>query len=193
MSRPRAFDPDEALDKAMHAFWRKGFGATSMTELTEATGVGRQSLYNTFGDKQGLFLAALERYVAATRAVVRDHLLAGDGGIEAIRAHLLAAIARRTSGAGPRCCLAALSALERADDDETRRGVRAVFAIVEDAFVQALVAGMQRGEITTGKSPRELARFLVMSVNGLGVLAAAGTSRAALEPLVDSIVRALRP
>src|SRR5262245_35751076 len=62
MSRPKSFSPDSALDAAMQAFWEKGYGATSLTDLTERMGVQKASLYGTFGDKRALFLAALGRY-----------------------------------------------------------------------------------------------------------------------------------
>ncbi len=64
MARPREFDRDQVVDRAVEVFWRQGFEATSIQDLVEATGLNRGSLYNTFGDKAGLFEAALERYMA---------------------------------------------------------------------------------------------------------------------------------
>jgi len=65
MARPRQFNREESLKNAMVIFWEKGYEATSLNDLLEATGLARQSLYNTFGDKRGLFLASLRRYAEA--------------------------------------------------------------------------------------------------------------------------------
>ncbi len=62
MARHKEFDQDEALQKAMEAFWARGYEATSMQDLVEHMGINRQSLYDTFGDKHSLFLKALDRY-----------------------------------------------------------------------------------------------------------------------------------
>ena len=62
MARPKAFDVERALDRAVEVFWTRGYEATSLCDLLEHMEIGRQSLYDTFGDKHGLFLAALERY-----------------------------------------------------------------------------------------------------------------------------------
>jgi len=62
MARPRTFEPEEALDKAMTVFWRKGYAETSYDDLVSETGVSRKGLYTVFGDKEGLFLAALNHY-----------------------------------------------------------------------------------------------------------------------------------
>ena len=64
MARPKAFDVDQALERAMELFWRQGYLATSLPDLVEHMGIGRQSLYDTFGDKRQLFLQALDRYAA---------------------------------------------------------------------------------------------------------------------------------
>lgn len=64
MARPREFDTDTAVRAALYVFWRKGYAATTMKDLEQATGMGRMSLYNAFGSKEELFLAALERYIA---------------------------------------------------------------------------------------------------------------------------------
>src|SRR5215475_3677477 len=66
--RPREFDADEALDKALHVFWRQGYEGTSLTDLTEAMGISRPSLYAAFGNKEDLFRRALDRYAAGPAA-----------------------------------------------------------------------------------------------------------------------------
>jgi AcrR family transcriptional regulator len=72
--RPRAFDTDEALDQAMRLFWRKGFLGTSLSDLTEAMGISRPSLYAAFGNKESLFRRAVERYFQGPAAYLQDAL-----------------------------------------------------------------------------------------------------------------------
>ena len=84
MARPKEFDIDQVLDRATELFWTKGYEETSMRELEEGLGVGRQSLYSTFGDKRDLFLASLDRYAAIQRARLAP-LLEPDTGLEGIR------------------------------------------------------------------------------------------------------------
>ena len=95
MGRPREFDTDAALEKAMRLFWAKGYEGTSVGDLTETLGISRPSLYAAFGDKQSLFRAALERYAAGpagyvavalgkpTAREVAEHLLRGAADLQA--------------------------------------------------------------------------------------------------------------
>ena len=85
MGRPRKFDREEALDEATRAFWKHGYEATSTNDLLDAMGIGRQSLYNSFGDKKTIFLEVLRRYRRGS-----DHYRADlrAGGRDAIKAHL---------------------------------------------------------------------------------------------------------
>ena len=86
MARPKEFDIDQVLDRATELFWTKGYEETSMRDLEEGLGVGRQSLYSTFGDKRDLFLAALDRYSSLQQERI-EPLLAPDAGLAAIRAY----------------------------------------------------------------------------------------------------------
>lgn len=75
MSRTKEFDPDVVLDRAMELFWERGFEATSMALLTERLGIGRASLYATFGDKHQLYLAALRRYLHGGRNTLSSTII----------------------------------------------------------------------------------------------------------------------
>ena len=77
MARPKAFDPTQALDAALATFWQRGYEKTSLDDLIAATGVGRQSLYDTFGDKRALYLRALDRYRETTQSGLRAALTSG--------------------------------------------------------------------------------------------------------------------
>lgn len=85
MARPREFDEEKALDAAMQVFWEKGFEATSLSDLTSRMGIQRPSIYSTFGDKKGLFEAALRKYTSSHAAYVRNKLQNNSSVKEAFR------------------------------------------------------------------------------------------------------------
>src|SRR5215471_14534569 len=123
MARPKEFDPDEVLERIMEQFWLRGYEATSMDDLVRAAGIGRQSLYNEFGDKRALYLRALDRYGASDGAAVLA-ILAKDAPIretlrEAFDALIDGAIRDRD---GKGCMLLnAATNLSAADGDVKRR------------------------------------------------------------------------
>ena len=109
--RPREFDTDEAIKSAMGVFWSFGYHATSLPELLEATNLSRGSLYAAFGDKHGLFLGALDRYIADSLTGIDAELEPGKDALEGLRA-CLARYVERTSGAvGKRGCLVVATAM----------------------------------------------------------------------------------
>jgi TetR/AcrR family transcriptional regulator, transcriptional repressor for nem operon len=166
------FDRDAALDRAAAAFWRKGYDATSVQDLEAATGLGRGSLYNAFGDKQALFLAALERYAAT---VARPALaLLDDGDARAgVRAMLDALVARMASGEGPRGCLLVNACIASGGDR-----LAGVVADTVRAFETALEAAFRRAQATAQipptADPRALARFYCAVAQSLALMHKAG-------------------
>src|SRR5919199_5772684 len=101
MARPKSFDQDAVLDQAAQLFRERGYEGTSMADLETYLGLGRQSLYNTFGDKHKLFLKALDRYRKEVSDAALVELTAPDAGLEAIRAFFHAAVEAHTAR-GPR-------------------------------------------------------------------------------------------
>src|SRR5215470_16041387 len=137
MGRVREFDADAAVDAAMRTFWERGYEGTSLSDLTQATGVGRQSLYLAFGDKQRLYLAALDRY--------REHffapLVAALAGSVDVRTALREAILPLVDGScvdQPGGCLVVSATTERAHEDaEVRARARAAFSGLQTALIEA--------------------------------------------------------
>jgi TetR/AcrR family transcriptional repressor of nem operon len=191
VARPKAFDRDVALDKAMRSFWRTGFAATTAQDLVDSMGLGRGSLYNAFVSKEQLFHAALRRY-DETQASGQEDLLAQEGSIhERIRMLLMTVVDEETSQSGPRGCLAVNAAVELADrNPEVRELVRAVFERMENALRDAIDAAQRAGEIAADDSPRELARYVLNAMYGLRVLGKTAT-RQALVGIVEITLRAL--
>jgi TetR/AcrR family transcriptional repressor of nem operon len=191
MPRTKEFEPQEALDAAMHLFWRKGFGATSMRDLLDAMCIGRGSFYDTFGDKHTLFLAALDRFEDA-RTSWMDRALEGAGmdGIEEVFRRSIEGLL----GFEPRRgCLLANTAVELAPHDpEVAVRISRYVRRTEEAFTGALAHAREAGEILADGDPKVLARFLVSNLHGLRVLARAGADRRTLEDAARVALQALR-
>ena len=189
MARTKEFEPEKALTRAMDLFWRRGYEATSVHDLLEEMGIGRGSMYDTFGDKRALFLAALDRF-EETRVSRADEILEGSASaVEGIRRLFDTTIEGLVSYEPRRGCLLANTAVELAPHDEQVAGrISRYVRRTEDAFERALVRGRATGEIPADKDPKALARFLVSTLHGIRVLARAGVDRAVLD---DSVRMAL--
>jgi TetR/AcrR family transcriptional repressor of nem operon len=193
VARTKEFEPEKALTMAMDLFWRRGYEATSVHDLLEEMGIGRGSMYDTFGDKRALFLAALERY-EETRVSRADEILEGSASaVEGIRRLFETTIEGLVSYEPRRGCLLANTAVELAPHDEQiARRISCYVRRTEDAFERALVRGRATGEIPADKDPKALARFLVSTLHGVRVLARAGVDRAVLDDSVRTALEVLR-
>ena len=191
MPRTKEFRPDEALDAAMHLFWSKGYGATSMRDLLDGMGIGRGSFYDTFGDKHALFLNALDRFEEVRTSWI-------DGSLEDSGLFGIEEVFRRTVdglvGFEPRRgCLLANTAVELAPcDQEVAARISRYVRRTETAFEGAIVRAREAGEIPEHRDPKVLARFLVSNLHGLRVLARAGVERRTLEDAAGVAIDALR-
>jgi TetR/AcrR family transcriptional repressor of nem operon len=194
MARPKAFDADAALVRAMELFWEQGYAATSMEQLVTAMGISRQSLYDTYGDKHRLFLAAMDSYCAMLEAAMLRPLLAPDAGLQALHDTGMGIIDFLIQFPKRRACLMANTTLELAPHDETVAAkVRTHLATMEAAFRHALTNARTRGEIAGDADCDALARYLVGMAHGLMVLAKSGADRATLTGIANTAVLALRP
>ena len=191
MPRTKEFAPQDALDAAMHLFWRKGFGATSMRDLLDAMCIGRGSFYDTFGDKHTLFLAALDRFEDA-RTSWMDRALEG-AGVDGIEEVFRRAIEGLLGFEPRRGCLLANTAVELAPHDPEVAGrISRYVRRTEEAFTGALARAREAGEISADGDLKVLARFLVSNLHGLRVLARAGADRRTLEDAARVALQALR-
>ena len=185
--RPRGYDPDIALGRALAAFWETGYAATSLDELSAATGMNRPSLYAAFGDKRALYGAALERYRAMGRAAVRA---AGDPERslrEALRALYDGALSLYFSGSGePRGCFLIGTALSEAVRDPGLRDALAeALREIDRAFAARFRAARARGELPAGAKPGSRAKLAVAVLYFLAIRSRAGESRASLKAMTE--------
>ena len=192
VARPREFEEEEVVKAALAVFWRQGYQATSVQDLVEATGVNRGSLYDTFGDKHGLFLevvAYYRRQVTARRLA----LLEGPGGVRERLARFFDEVIEFSVGEGRLLgCLMTNAAVELAPHDrDTALAVAANMSAMEKTFRRLLTAAQKEGDLAPEKSPRDLARFLTATANGLRVMAKVSPERAALKSVVRIALQAL--
>jgi len=188
--RPRSFDKDQALDAALQVFWEKGYEGASLSDLTKAMGVNRPSLYAAFGDKEALFLQVLQRYKAGPMAYVRD-ALSELSARRAIQRLLQGAVEAFSRPRNPHGCLYVHGALACGDEAYTMRQELAKRrAEGELALRRRLMKAKDEGELPADANPADLARFYMTVLHGMAVQASGGASRAALESVAETALRA---
>jgi TetR/AcrR family transcriptional regulator, transcriptional repressor for nem operon len=193
MARPKSFDEDAVLDQAVELFWKRGYEGTSLADLETHLGLGRQSLYNTFGDKQALFLKALERYRSHVGERTLAELNAPGAGIGAIRAFFKASVESLTAPGPRRACLVTNTILERGSEDpDALLRCNHARAALERAFRRALAQAKARRELPNGLDVEATATLLVVQNYGLNVLAKTGASAAELHAAVEALFAGLR-
>ena len=187
MSRPREFDREAVLDRAMTLFWRQGYEATSIQELVEATGVNRASLYATFGDKHGLFLAAVDRYQETVSARRQAILERAGPALDALHSYFEDLLTFSLNDGRRLGCLITNSAVELSTrDGQVEERLRAGVSRLEDAFYRLLRRAEGEGSLPPGRDLRALARFLAGVVQGLRVMARLDPQEDRLRDVVET-------
>ncbi|GAA3148442.1 TetR/AcrR family transcriptional regulator [Nonomuraea roseoviolacea] len=171
MARSKEFDPGAALDAALELFWERGYESTSMADLVERLGIGRASLYATFGGKHELYMKALERFTEVQNPSAVELLSQPGPALPAVR-RLVGSFARQSSSEeGKRGCMIVNAAAELLPrDEEVCRFVDRNWDKLETALTSALIRARAQGELDAGKDPRALARFLIVVLQGMRVM-----------------------
>ncbi|WP_214317237.1 TetR/AcrR family transcriptional regulator [Nonomuraea sediminis] len=186
MARTREFDTEAAVEAAMGVFWRKGYAATSIHDLVEATGVGRGSLYAAFGSKQGLYEAALTRYAERSGAANAARLDRAAPVREVLRGLLLALVDATVLDPERRGCLITNTATERVPHDPVAaRVVGQALDRQAESVTAVLRRARDQGELAPGTDVTALADLVVTTVQGVRVLGKAGADRRRLVAVVD--------
>jgi AcrR family transcriptional regulator len=187
--RPREFDADEALDKALHVFWCRGYEGTSLSDLTEAMGISRPSLYAAFGNKEELFRRAMDRYSEGPAAYTHEAL--NESTARAVVERLLRATADSlTDPCNPRGCLGVQAALSCGDAAQSvKEELCARRAASEAALRQRLERAKAEGDLSDGADPADLARYVTTITQGMSVQASGGASRSDLQKVVDMALK----
>ncbi len=184
--RPRAYEPDVALGKALDLFRKEGFAATSLDDLSAATGMNRPSLYGAFGDKRELFIKSYQRYREDARAamagIFRDEL-----PIRQRLARIYAvALDIYLSGDSPRGCFTVMTAASEAvSDPEIRAMVLEGLAELDKAFAACFRRAKEKGELPASADPAVLAQIASATIHTIAIRARAQTPRKELEAIVN--------
>jgi AcrR family transcriptional regulator len=190
IGRPREFDPDVALDRALAVFWRKGYEGTSLADLTRAMGINRPSLYAAFGNKEALFKKALDRYAEGPAAFFREALAAPTA--RAVAERLLSeAIDVVTDRRNPRGCLLVQGALAcGAEADSVRQELASRRLAGEAALRARFEQARAEGDLPADTHPADLARYVMAVLHGMAVQAAGGAGQAELRRVAALALRA---
>jgi TetR/AcrR family transcriptional repressor of nem operon len=192
MARPREFDVTAALDRAMEAFWTRGYEATSLDDLCEITGLSRSSLYGTFGSKRDLLLRAVDRYVEQ-RSRCLSAILAQPMPVRDCFAALMREfIGQIVSGAGRRGCFLGNCAAELPRHDRVALArVRQGLARNEAIFRAAIARGQAAGELSPDADADALARFFTAGLQGLRLIGKVNPDRAVLDDIAATMLHVL--
>jgi AcrR family transcriptional regulator len=190
LGRPREFDIDQALDRALQVFRAKGYEATSLSDLTEAMGITRPSLYAAFGNKEGLFRKALDRYVEERRKFWRKALEEPTARAVAEKLLLGSVDLLTETGCAPGC-LAVKSTLACTEEsDAIRKEVLSRRSEAETAIRQRFARARSEGDLPADANPGDLARYIVTMFQGMAVQAASGATRKDLRRIAETALRA---
>jgi len=191
MPRAKLFNREDALQNAMQAFWARGYEATSIQELVDCMGINRGSLYDTFGDKHSLFLAALDQYTA--KSLLRGSALSKEGNARDILTEFLRAFMfRNLDDPQKRGCFITNTAVERSSHDaDCATRIRDYFSHIEKELEALIERGQKDKTITTTRDPATLAAFFIGVMQGIRVVAKVNPEEACLRPLVEVALASL--
>ena len=192
MARTREFDTDQAVSAAVTTFRGTGFAGSSIQDLVEATGVGRGSLYAAFGDKDGLYRAAMDRYRNDYAVPLLEMLNSGADARTLVRQTLEGLVEEILRDGDEQSCLIVSAAAERFHGDaHVQRHIQETTNALEEAFTRVLSEGQARGEIGSTAQPRDLARSLIATIHGVRVAGAINRDRRWLTSVVEVAIAAL--
>jgi AcrR family transcriptional regulator len=189
--RPRNFDEDQAIDAAMRVFWEKSFEGTTMTDLTDATGLSRSSIHAAFGSKEGLFLKAVERYKSRQMGYI-PKALAEPTFPRAIEALFRGIVNYLSIPGNPKGCLSIHGALACGNDGKLVTQVMAKWYRSNENRIKERIQQAQReGELSRDVNAADYARYIATIMIGIGIQAVNGAGRAELTRTVDMTLQFL--
>jgi AcrR family transcriptional regulator len=190
--RPREFDMDAALDKALLVFSERGYHATSISELTEAMGLTSGSVYKAFKDKRGVFLAAFDRYRAIRRGKISESMAGAETGRDKLRA-LLGLYAGSSHGeSGRRGCLVVGSANEISTfDAEAAKRIEDAYTSNEEFILDLIIIGQADGSISPSVDPAAAAISLLCVMNGMRIVGKTGSTAAEMNAVAETAMKLL--
>jgi AcrR family transcriptional regulator len=192
VARPRKFAEEDVVAAARDQFWSAGYAGTSLDDLTEATGLGRGSLYGAFGDKHGLYLRALDDYCTVTMSSVAEDLGASDvPAYDRLVRHIRNMVGRSPAEA-ERGCLMAKSAAELGSTDrEVARRVKKSMQRYQSMLAETIAAARRDGDLDAAVEPDELALLVLTFLRGYEALTKSGYAPARMRAAADQFIALL--
>lgn len=166
----KQFDPEQALEAAMDVFRARGYEAASLTELTAAMGIGKKSLYDTFGNKRALFLQSIELYAVTNTNAIRECLLTNPSPVTGFRKLLSNWKELHNKPGSQGCMLGTNMADFDANDREIADILNAKLKAIEDVFCEALNKAITKGEVSKRLDPRQTAQMLICLTQGFALI-----------------------
>ncbi|MFJ2261522.1 TetR/AcrR family transcriptional regulator [Streptomyces sp. NPDC087844] len=186
MARTKGFDPDAALSHAVELFWRRGYEGTSISDLVAHLGVGRPSIYATFGSKHELYVKSLEKYAEARVAADLEQLSRPGAVMPTVRAWIRRYVDEVNGDEMRLGCFVVNAAAElMPDDHEVARVVEGAWGATEAALTVALLRAHAQGELPEGRELRALARCLMALLHGIRVFGKRRSDRGYLDDVVS--------
>lgn len=187
--RPRSFDAEAALQKAMVVFWEQGYEGASLADLTEAMGISRKSMYAAYGNKEDLFRLALQRYTEGPGAYILDALRASTAR-EVATSFLDGSVRANTRPGFPAGCLGVQGALAVGATGQVAHDTLAAWrALGQEHLRERFQRAVDEGDLPADAEPELLARYLMTIANGLAVQAAGGATREDLRRVAEVALR----
>ena len=192
MARPREFDHDQVLNAAMVQFWTHGYRATSMRDLSAATGLQPGSLYLVFQDKRNLFIAALELYINQRLNIIKAIFETDEPALARFRNYFDLIIKSSLSKDGYKGCLMVNTILEMSvEDADINKRITKVFQKVERIFKKALEDAKREGAISKDKDTAGLAKLIITTIHGIRVLSKTRPKKATLNAIINNLMSAI--
>lgn len=192
MARKKNFDEVEVLHKALHLFWRQGYNATSIQDLVDELGVNRASLYDTWGDKHKLYLAALKLYRQSASSRLLEDIRSDMPARQVIESFLMRIVNDVMLDQEKKGCFLVNATTELANlDSEINHMVDENRKTIVEVLAEIIKEGQEKGEFKSQKSPQALARFIFNSLNGLRVMGKGDVPFNEMKEVVDITLSAL--
>jgi len=190
VGRPRAFDPDVALDRAMHVFWAKGYEGAALSDLTRAMRINRPSLYAAFGNKEQLFRKVLDRYMNGPLAYFGEALGAAKAR-DVVERIFLGAANMASDPRMPAGCLVVQGALACGDAARSvRKEIAARRASAKAALRRRLQRAKREGDLPPNADPAQLSHYVMTVLHGMAVQGADGANQDQLRRVAEMALRA---
>jgi TetR/AcrR family transcriptional regulator, copper-responsive repressor len=191
--RPPAYDRDTALARAMNLFWKRGYAATSLDDLSRAMDMNRPSIYAAFGDKQALYRQALDQYRTGVRAALKVVLDEKKPLHDALQDFYERAIDMYLSGesSGRGCFIISTALTEAVENPELRTSLAEGFRGLDRVLSARIALGKERGEVGTDANPEELAKVASAMLYLLAIQARTGATRKSLRATMSAALNSI--